>query len=83
MMTSIIGFLALFFALVAMTQRSLTKLRWIHLISSILYLYYGILILAYPIILGAILYAVIHIYCLNKTYINTKDKRNENTQQQY
>ena len=74
-MNNIVGFIALSIALFAMSNKDITKLRWWHLASSALYIFYGILIDAYPVILGAVLYCLIHswhIYKQKKSSYDTK-----------
>ena len=65
-MGEIVGYTALTVSLFSMTMTSMKRFRWLHLSSSILYLGYGILIQAYPVIIGAILFALIHLYRLIK-----------------
>ncbi|BDD09153.1 hypothetical protein FUAX_15850 [Fulvitalea axinellae] len=59
-MNDAVGFFALSIALFAMSNKDMIKLRRWHLLSSVLYIVYGILTSAYPVILGAVLYCGIH-----------------------
>lgn len=63
-MTNLFGFLALSIALYAISKKNVVELRWWHLISSFLYIIYGYMIQAYPVIIGAVLYCGIHIFQL-------------------
>jgi len=65
-LVDLIGFAALGMALIAMSKKNVIMLRRWHLAASFLYLIYGLLIMAYPIILGAVLYCSIHLYHLYK-----------------
>lgn len=65
-MINLIGFFALSVALFAMSNKDIIKLRWWHLASSTIYILYGVLIEAYPVILGTILYCGIHIWHIYK-----------------
>lgn len=65
-LVDLIGFAALAIALVAMSRKNVIILRRWHLAASTLYLVYGLLITAYPIIVGAVLYCSIHLYHLYK-----------------
>lgn len=65
-MNNIVGFFALSVALFAISNKDIIRLRWWHLISSALYIFYGVLIDTYPVILGAVLYCCIHIWHIYK-----------------
>lgn len=64
----ILGFIALGISVFAITKVDMKKFRWFHLISSLLYLFYGIAIAQFPLIVGAILFSGIHINQLRKIY---------------
>ena len=65
-MVDIIGYIALCFALIAMMSKRIQMLRWIHLISCLFYLTYGIVSKANPVTFGAVLFGLIHVYHLYK-----------------
>ncbi len=71
-MVDIIGYIALCLALIAMMSTNIRTLRWIHLISCMFYLTYGIITKANPVAAGAILFGIIHVYHLYK--LNTVNK---------
>ena len=62
----ILGFLALFVNLLAVSRKNMQSFRLLHLSGSFLYIIYGFSISAMPIVLGAIFYACIHIFQLIK-----------------
>ena len=65
-MIDIIGYIALALALIAMMSKRIKMLRWIHLISCMFYMAYGIITKANPVAIGAILFGLIHVYHLYK-----------------
>lgn len=68
-LSDLIGFFALGVSLFALTQKHIKMLRIWHFLSSFIYVIYGLLIVSKPIIIGAILYCLIHawkLYKLNK-----------------
>ena len=68
-MIDIIGYIALCLALIAMMSKKIQTLRWIHLVSCMFYMAYGIIAKANPVAIGAILFGLIHTFHLYK--INT------------
>jgi hypothetical protein len=72
-MNDIIGFIALSLALFALSQKSIIALRSWHLASSILYIAYGYIISSLPLLLGAVLFSIIHIWHIRK-YSQSKIK---------
>lgn len=56
-----IGYIALVLSIIAVTMTNMKSYRYVHLTSSILYLFYGLSINAIPIVIGAILFTAIHI----------------------
>ncbi|WP_196889326.1 hypothetical protein [Aureivirga sp. CE67] len=65
-MVEIIGFLALIISVIAVSMTNIVRYRIIHLASSIVYVLYGFMISAFPIIIGALLFMTIHLYHLWK-----------------
>ena len=65
-MTDILGFTALGLALFALSKDNILALRWWHLLSSCLYVIYGVTIAALPVIVGAVLYCGIHSWHIYK-----------------
>lgn len=76
MLIDIFGYLAIAVGLFAISRKSLFSLRLWHLISSILYLIYGLFTLAYPVIVSGVLFIFIHLYNLNKI---VKQRDNKST----
>ncbi|MEO1050996.1 MAG: hypothetical protein AAFX87_10220 [Bacteroidota bacterium] len=72
-MTDLIGYIALGIALLALSKKKLLTLKWWHLTSSALYIIYGTIISAWPVVVGAVLYCSMHIYHLVKHYRSNKD----------
>ena len=66
------GYIALSLALIAMVNKEIRLIRWLHLISCVFYAIYGWLTNANPVLIGAILFIGIHIYHLIK--LNTTQK---------
>tara|TARA_Y100001949_G_scaffold135785_1_gene117288 strand:+ start:52 stop:273 length:222 start_codon:yes stop_codon:yes gene_type:complete len=66
MIIELTGYIAIAFSLLAMAQKDMVKLRVFHLLSAILYIVYGMHLSAYPIVLGAITFLIIHIWHLYK-----------------
>jgi formate hydrogenlyase subunit 3/multisubunit Na+/H+ antiporter MnhD subunit len=72
-LSDLIGFFALGVSLFAFTQKHIKMLRIWHLLSSSIYVFYGCLIASAPIVIGAILYCLIHawkLYRLNTIKTN-------------
>lgn len=65
-MIDIIGYIALCLALIAMMSKRIQTLRWIHLISCMFYMAYGIVSKVNPVTIGALLFGLIHVYHLYK-----------------
>ncbi|WP_170148028.1 YgjV family protein [Marinoscillum furvescens] len=59
-----IGYLALGFSLMAMAHNNIIKLRVLHALSAISYVGYGIYLEALPLIIGGVLFLMIHSYHL-------------------
>lgn len=80
----IIGYLATAGVAISMLMNSITKLRWINSIGSLLFVLYGILIKSYPIAITNFFILSINMYFLYKIYtkkdnfnllkVNTKDE---------
>lgn len=71
-MTDILGYLAIALSLIAIASKSMVKLRVIHGFSAATYIIYGLMIEAYPIAFGGMLFMVIHIYHLIKIKKNNQ-----------
>ena len=67
-MTEYIGYTALLISLLSITMSNMVRFRWLHIISSSIYLIYGYLIGAMPLIVGATLFVIIHSIRLYKMY---------------
>jgi hypothetical protein len=65
-MIDIIGYVALGLALVAMMSKRIKTLRWVHLVSCMFYMTYGIVTKANPVAIGAVLFGLIHVFHLYK-----------------
>jgi len=69
----IIGYSALVVNLYSMSVNGEYKLRVISAIANFIYILYGILISAFPIIIGCSIAVLLHIYRLNKLTIENND----------
>jgi|TARA_R110002096_G_C14528471_1_gene717536 formate hydrogenlyase subunit 3/multisubunit Na+/H+ antiporter MnhD subunit len=69
-MINLFGFSALGLALFALSNKNIIKLRTWHLVSSLMYIAYGFFINAMPVIVGAILYCLIHGFHIYKSKKN-------------
>lgn len=61
-MVDTLAYTALVISLLSVSMKKMLSFRIIHLISSSLYLSYGLFIEAYPIALGGALFILIHFY---------------------
>jgi hypothetical protein len=68
MMAEYVGYTALAISLLSVNMSNMVRFRWLHLSSSCIYCMYGVLIEATPLIVGALMFASIHIYRLYKLY---------------
>jgi hypothetical protein len=59
-MTNVLGFLALTLNLTAMTMKGILYLRVLSLVANAIYILYGLLLGAAPIIIGSFIAVVIH-----------------------
>ncbi|HCX23349.1 MAG: hypothetical protein CMB80_31950 [Flammeovirgaceae bacterium] len=66
MRAELIGYSAIIFSLLAMSQTSVWKLRVLHMISAVIYILYGSMLDAYPIVFGSCLFLLIHSWHLIK-----------------
>ncbi len=64
-----VGYVALVINLCSMTAKGEYRLRFISLIANVLYIFYGILISASPIILGCIVAVLLHAYHIRRLLI--------------
>ncbi len=74
-MTNVIGFIALIVAIFALSKKDIITLRWWHLWSSSIYIIYGVIISAPPVIVGALLYCGIHSWHIYKDFQKKRFKR--------
>jgi hypothetical protein len=70
------GYLALSINLYSMTLKGEERLRFFSVIANAIYVLYGILLGAIPLILGCSLAVILHVYRLKKLK-NNKTLRNE------
>ena len=66
-----LGYLASVFVAVSLTMRSLTKLRVINLIGSLLFTAYGLIIGAYPVATVNAFIVLVNIYYLQQSFKGT------------
>jgi hypothetical protein len=59
-MTNALGFLALILNLTAMTMKGILYLRVLSLIANTIYIIYGLLLGAAPIVIGSLVAVIIH-----------------------
>lgn len=69
-----IGFIALAINLYSMSTKGEYKLRLMSLIANCIYVLYGILINAVPVIVGCIIAVLLHAYHIKRLQLNTKCK---------
>jgi len=69
----IIGYSALAINLYSMSVKGEYKLRLISAIANFIYIIYGVLISAFPIIIGCSLAVILHIYRLNRLKAENND----------
>lgn len=63
-----LGYAALGASILSMNMTRMKPFRWFHLLASGLYLAYGIVIDAMPIMIGATIFMGMHIYHLRRIY---------------
>ncbi len=68
-----IGYVALSFNLYSMSVKGEYRLRLISTLANAIYIIYGILLGAYPIIIGCSIAVLLHTYHLNKLKSNKDD----------
>ncbi len=68
MMAEWFGYTALGLSLVSMNMTDMRLFRWLHLLASCVYMVYGLMISAMPLIIGATLFVIIHCYRLYRLY---------------
>ena len=74
----IIGYFAVTINLYSMSVNGEYKLRLISAIANTIYIFYGILLHAFPIIIGCSIAVVLHLTRLNKLKIKKHYDRNKN-----
>ena len=67
-----LGYAASFIILISIVMNSIVKLRWINLLGSFIFVFYGLMINAMPVVFMNLGITVINIYYLVKIY-NTKE----------
>jgi len=70
---NIIGYSALAINLYSMSVKGEYKLRLISAIANFIYIIYGILISAFPIIIGCSIAVMLHVYRLNRLKTGNND----------
>ena len=55
-------------ALTSINMRNMRRFRWLHLVANGFYLSYGVVTDAFPLVIGASLFMLIHAYQLFKLY---------------
>lgn len=68
-----IGYSALMLNLYSMSTKGEYKLRLLSAVANLIYILYGILISAFPIIIGCSIAVVLHIYRLNGLKVKGDD----------
>ena len=63
-MIDLIGYAALIFNLISMTRSNVVRLRQISALANAVYVIYGFLISAYPVIIGGTIAVALHAYQL-------------------
>lgn len=67
-MIEMIGYLGLTLNLISMTMKNIYYLRVLSLLANIIYIFYGMLIIAYPLIIGCSIAVVIHSFKLYRLF---------------
>ncbi|RNL84719.1 hypothetical protein ED312_13615 [Sinomicrobium pectinilyticum] len=67
-MTEIIGYIAIGTGFFAITKKDMRTFRVWHLLSNLVYIAYGVLLEAIPIMIAGVVFSVIHIFHLRKLY---------------
>lgn len=74
-MTHILGYIALILNLLSMTRKQVMALRILSAIANGIYVIYGVILNAPPIIIGCSIAVTIHLYHIYKLRLNiTKNK---------
>ncbi|MCA9956393.1 MAG: YgjV family protein [Ardenticatenaceae bacterium] len=66
-----LGYLASLFVAISLMMRSLTKLRVINLVGSVLFIAYGLVIGAYPVAVMNTFILLVNLYHLQQSYRET------------
>ena len=72
--TEVLGYLAIATGFFAITKKEMGAFRVWHLISSVFYIVYGILLKSSPLIIAGIIFSIIHIYHIRKLKKNQNSK---------
>ncbi|MBB4080585.1 hypothetical protein GGR28_003220 [Lewinella aquimaris] len=64
--TELLGYLAIAAGFYAITKKEMAGFRFWHLISSFIYVFYGVLIASGPLIISGAVFCIIHAYHLRK-----------------
>jgi cytochrome bd-type quinol oxidase subunit 2 len=76
MLYDLVGYLGLALNLFSMYSKGESKLRIFSAIANFIYIIYGILIAAFPIIIGSSIAVLLHLYRLNETTkVNQKEQK--------
>jgi len=67
-MAEYIGYTALLISLLSLNMNSMLSFRYLHLLASIFYFSYGLMIGATSLAVGATLFALIHSYRIYRIY---------------
>ena len=74
----LIGYSALITNLISMTMKNITGLRILAATANFIYIIYGVLLNAYPIIIGCSIAVFIHLFHLRKIILSNKLSGNLN-----
>jgi hypothetical protein len=72
-MTHIIGYTALSLNIISMSMKNLLYLRVCSLIANTIYILYGVLLNAPPMIIGCSIAVIIHIYRIHRFLMEKKE----------
>lgn len=65
-MYDVLGYIALSISVFALSRKEVKHMRQWHFLSSFIYVFYGLFIAAYPVVVGAGFYCLIHAWFLLK-----------------
>lgn len=67
MLTEVLGYLAIAAGFYAVGKKDISDFRLWHLVSSFLYIFYGLLLASVPLVLSGAVFCVIHAVHLRRT----------------